>query len=197
MKVVNIILVCLASLLLSVGCANAVGFGASPATLSFDISKGGYAEQTLTVSTLSEEPLKVAVSISKDIANFVSYSPHSNLKVSKGSPLEINIRADAPAFAENGVYSGTITTGIDPSAVTSEGTGSAIATGVAIKTTVHISDKPISSGSDGQTTVPLSAGGAGTILIFAVIIVLGCIAVVAVKVLKKRRKSKEKNKKKK
>ena len=205
MKVVNIIIVCIVSLLLSAGCASAVPFGASPATLTFDLLKGGSGEQILTASTASEEPLSVAVSISDNLKDFISYGPSSNLKVDVNNPLEITIRARAPRFAKAGIHDGAITVSTAPSASSAGGTGSAIATGVAIRTIVKIGQPTAtasgiagvdSSGSaqSAQDTIPLSSGSSSgsMLVVFVVILILGSLAIVAVKVLKRRRKGKTK-----
>lgn len=206
MRLVNIIIICLISLLLLAGSASAVAFGASPATLSFELPKGGSDAKTITVSTASEEPLDVTVSISNEIKDFITYNPSSNLKVDIENPLKISVLAKAPRFARSGVYEGFVTASTAPPDADTGGTaGSVIATGVAVKTTVKIGQTtatptvlesdtepaPLDTTPRVQETVPLSSGGSGsTLIVFVVIIIIGCLVLVTVKFSKGRKKRK-------
>lgn len=188
---------------------SAVAFGASPATLSFELTKGGSDTQILTVSTASEKPLDVFISVSDNLKNFVSYSPNSNLKVDVKNPLEIEITAKASKFAKSGVYEGTITASTTSSSADNSGTASsAISTGVAIKTVVKIGQTTSTQQSqeteteqtntntepptqNTQQTIPLSSGSSGlaasTLIVFAATIIIGCV-ILAVIYSKRRKK---------
>jgi len=118
--------------------AHAVAFGASPATLTFDIGKGDSLEKTTTVSTNSPTYLGVTFSISDEIKDFITISPTSGLKTKLNEPLEITIKAKSSFFEELGSHTGTITFMTAPAGDTGSGTGSAIANGVAVKITINV-----------------------------------------------------------
>lgn len=143
----------------------AVGFGVSPATLSFEILKGGSAEKTITVSTSSEKLLPVSLSI-EGLEKWISFTPNTNLFTSKSSPLKITIKVAVPKDAKAGKYEGAITATTAPAVSAKSGSGSSVATGVAVKTAINVT-----------APVSLSLGGMVLLVMFIVFAITGVLIV--------------------
>jgi len=166
---VLLVMVTLGVLLLPL--VQAVAFGASPATLSFDIGKGDSSEEIVSVSTNSPTYLGVTYSVSDEISKYITISPTSGLKTKLNEPLEITVKAKSSLFEELGSHTGTITLTTAPIGNSEGGTGSTVATGVAVKVTVNIgtvkAEKPA-----GTKTISSSL-----ILVLATIVLLVLAAV--------------------
>ena len=113
--------------------------GASPATLSFTVPRGGYEEKTFQVSTNSETPMLYSIAVSSSIEELIKIKPKEGETI-KGKPAEIIVRASAARSAKPGNYSGMITVTLKPNLVTSEGSGSVVATGVVIRANIIITE---------------------------------------------------------
>jgi len=181
-------------------CTNAVAFGASPATLHFQLSKGGSEEKSIIVSTASEIPINVEISVSDEIKSFIEYSPTSNLEVDIEHPLEIKVLAKASRFSRSGVYEGYITIKAVPTQIQTSGTaGSTVATGVAVKTIVEVAGRStqvtnvdletenLENTGPSQEVIPLSTTSShgNFLIVFVIVILIGCIFLVLIKFSKR------------
>ena len=124
---------------------SAFSLGVSPATLDFKAAPGYTVEKTLTISSSSEEALKVSVSAESEIKEWMSFDSDS-LEVKKDSPLKLKVKIKVPGDAAEKTYEDAITVSAAASAQAEEGAGSAIATGVAVKTSLEVSSKFKSEG---------------------------------------------------
>lgn len=156
--------------------------GASPATLSFKIPRGGYEEKTFQVSTNSEIPLEFEISVSDSIKNAVKVETKDKATI-YGNPAEIIVRAYASRSAKPGSLDGDITATFTSSADsnTPEGSGSMVSTAVAVKIKIEITDETTSLFKDKTFLITL-----GLIVTF---IVLGSLYFIRTRgKLKKSRK---------
>lgn len=119
---------------------SAYAVGASPATLSFSIPRGGYEEKTFQVSTNSETPLEFSLSVSDSINAAVDVETKDKTAVS-GKPAKITVRAYASRSAKPAILDGAITATLKPSGASSGGSGSIVATGVAVRVKIEITDE--------------------------------------------------------
>ena len=63
-------------LLLSAAGVSAISLGAGPGEIKYGkLLKGGYAEETVTVSTAGDEDLDITVTVSGDVRDWVSIHP--------------------------------------------------------------------------------------------------------------------------
>jgi len=175
MKKLAVLLVMLTLGVLLLPLVQAVAFGASPATVSFDIGKGDSLEKIVSVSTNSPTYLGVTYSVSDEIKDFITISPTSGLKTKLNEPLEITVKAKSSLFEALGSHTGTVTFTTAPTDEIGSGTGSTIATGVAVKVTVNIgtvkAEKPA-----GTKTISSSL-----ILVIATIVLLILAAVLFIR----------------
>jgi len=183
MKKLAVFLVILMLAMWLIPSVQAVAFGASPATLTFDIGKGDSLEKTVSVSTNSPTYLGVTYSISDEIKDFVTISPTSGLKTKINEPLEVTVKAKSSLFEELGSHEGTITFTTAPTGDTEGGMGSTIATGVAVKVTVNIGIEKAARPAGAKT-------GSSNLILVIVTIVLVVLA--AAMFLVKPKKSKKK-----
>ena len=131
----------LAIFLVSFVCqVSAYAVGASPATLSFSIPRGGYEEKTFQVSTISETPLDFSLVISNSINTTIKVETKDKTAVS-GKPAEITVRAYASRSAKPANLDGAITALLKPSSASPDGSGSVVATGVAVRVKIEITDE--------------------------------------------------------
>lgn len=122
---------------------SAYAVGASPATLSFSISRGGYEEKTFQVSTNSETPLEFSLTVSPTIDSMIKLETKDKTAVS-GKPAEITVRAYASRSAKPANLDGAITAILKPSGDSPEGSGSIISTGVAVRVKIEITGETAS-----------------------------------------------------
>jgi uncharacterized membrane protein len=186
MKSAIIIITGIIFILLSTS-AHAVAFGASPATLTFDIGKGDSLEKIVSVSTNSLTYVGVSYSISDEIKDLITVSPTSGLKTKIDEPLEITVTAKSSLFEELGSHMGTITFTTTPTENTAGGTGSAIATGVAVKVTVNIGTVKAVKTAAASGTKSISSG-----LMLAIATIVLLILAAAMFLTRPKKKSKKK-----
>jgi len=119
--------------------------GASPATLSFKIPRGGYEEKTFQVSTNSEIPLEFEISVSDSIKNAIKVETKDKATV-YGQPAEIIVRAYASRSAKPESLDGAITATVAANADSNApgGSGSVVSTAVAVKIKIEITDETTS-----------------------------------------------------
>jgi len=81
----------------------------TPNELFFDnVLVGGYAEETVTITTDSETPLQITPIISGDIKSWVSFEPATNLEVRDVAPLLLKVIIKPPIDGAIGTHSGDI-----------------------------------------------------------------------------------------
>jgi hypothetical protein len=119
---------------------SAYAVGASPATLSFSIPRGGYEDKTFQVSTNSATPLEFSLSVSDSINASIKVVTADKTAV-EGKPAEITIRAYASRSAKPGSLDGAVTATLKPSGASSEGSGSVVSMGVAVRVKIEITDE--------------------------------------------------------
>jgi hypothetical protein len=119
---------------------SAYAIGASPATLSFNISRGGYEEKTFQISTNSEIPLEFSISVTDSVSSMIKLETKNKTTVS-GNPAEIIVRAYASRSAEPANIDGTITALLKPSSNSPSGSGSVVSTGVAVRVKIEITNE--------------------------------------------------------
>ena len=128
---------------------NAVGIGASPATLSFILNNNSE-EKTFQVSTNSESSVSFTVKISDSLKDIIKITPDSG-ETKINQPAEIIVKASK---FKTGNYSGTINIKTLPATnKAEEGTGSQVSTGVVVKVDVEIPEKTESSFKDKLTSL--------------------------------------------
>ena len=145
----KIIIVGFLSLIICSSIVSAVSLGVSPATLEINGAPGSTVEKTLTVSTSDTETLSISVSAESELKEWISYEPKSDLTVTRLTPLKLNIKFKIPRSAEEKTYEDiiTIATKNDNSA-DQGGSGSNIAAGVAVRTSLNVSNEFKEGGSN-------------------------------------------------
>lgn len=118
----------------------AVAIGASPATLSFELPRGGNDEKTFQVSTNSASNLSFELEKSAEISKFITLSTSSG-EAKLNNPKEITVKVSASRFTTPGIYEGTISVATTGTGEISSGTGSIIATGVAVKVLINVTSE--------------------------------------------------------
>ena len=151
----------------------AVAIGASPANLAFELSRGGSAEKTFQVSTNSETPIDFSLTESAEIERFVS-TDITKGTTKLGEPAEIYVSVKVPRGTEPGTYEGTVTVSTSPVGGFEGGTGSIIATGVAVKVVINVAD----SYAESHVTGALTGVGSDQELNFAVIMFIVIVIVI-------------------
>jgi hypothetical protein len=122
---------------------SAYAVGASPATLSFNISRGGYEEKTFQVSTNSETPLEFSLSVTDSVSSMIKLETKDKTTVS-GKPGEILVKVAIPRSAKPANLDGAITAILKPSGSAPDGSGSIISTGVAVRVKIEITGETAS-----------------------------------------------------
>lgn len=155
----------------------AVAIGASPATLSFELPKGGSDEKTFQISTNAAGSLNFDVKASSEISKFVKLSAPSGATI-LNHPAELTAKVSIPRSTEPGTYEGTISVQSKNSAELSGGTGSAVATGVAVRVIINVTSESAPWFNFGSKSTPTGAAtanaesgiGAGTLLLVIIVI---------------------------
>jgi len=120
---------------------SAASIGLSPGAVKFEgVLRSGYAEQTITLSTSSKEPLECSITASGPAAKWFSYSVGDHVVLNPRTHQSIVVMVQPPEDTPNGVYEGYITVVIKPNATIASGIGSQISSGVALKYSVEVSD---------------------------------------------------------
>ena len=122
---------------------SAYAVGASPATLSFSIPRGGYEEKTFQVSTNSETPLEFSLSVTDSVSSMIKLETKDKTTVS-GKPGEILVKVAIPRSAKPANLDGAITAILKPSGSAPDGSGSIISTGVAVRVKIEITGETAS-----------------------------------------------------
>lgn len=82
--------------------------GISPASLEFDdVLRGGYAQDTITVSVDTEDPVEIHLDKRGEISEWVNFS-ENNFSVSKSDPHQLDVYIRPSDDIPNGNYSGFI-----------------------------------------------------------------------------------------
>ncbi len=118
----------------------AVAIGASPATLSFELPKGGSEERTFQVSTNSETSLPFTVEKSAEISKFVILSAETG-ETKLNSPDELTLKVSVPRTTTPGNYEGYVSVTTSGSGEINSGTGSIVATGVAVRVLIKVTSE--------------------------------------------------------
>ena len=143
--------------ILLIPAAQAVAIGASPATLSFEVPKGGSVEKTLQISTNSESYIDFRLEKSSSIADYVILSSETG-KIKSGEPYDLTVKVSVPRKTELGNYSGTISVRTTGTGNVSGGSGSVISTGVTVRVAINV--------------IPATSSGLGGIIILLAIIMI-------------------------
>jgi hypothetical protein len=177
-KKLAVLLVVLALAVSLFSSAWAVAIGASPATLSFELPKGGSEEKTFQISTNAAGSLNFDVAVSSEISKFVTVSSLSGVTI-LNHPAELTAKVSIPRGTEPGTYDGMISAQSKNPPGLSEGTGSVVATGVAVSVIITVTSESApwfnfgsKSASTGAATANAEAGiGAGTLLLVIIVII--------------------------
>ena len=133
---------------------SAVSIGAGPSTIDFGkMVKGGYAEQTITVSTSGGEDLSCTIDYTGDIKDWMSSNKGNKFDLPANSRLDIKAIIQPPAEINNGRYEGAIYIKAAPPTPTQQGTGLTIGAGIKIKVTAEVTDQQITAYKLKRTTV--------------------------------------------
>lgn len=127
--------------------ANASSIGVSPGdVLSFNkMVRGGYAQNTITISTADEENISAKISTSGDIKDWLSFEPNASLTLNRNNPLQIKVIVQPPSDVQNGNYEGYINVRAQGLAPAQGEISSTVSAGVTLKTTVQIIGEQINS----------------------------------------------------
>lgn len=105
--------------------------------------RGGYAEQTIVISTASDAEIGLKLSGSGEIGSWLEFQPNGSLKLSRSNPANIKVIARPPADIPNGVYSGLVTAHTTAPATTEGPISSSVSAGVALKTEIEITGQQV------------------------------------------------------
>ena len=155
---------------------SAFSLGVSPATLDYEIAPGYSMEKTLTVSTNSENSVKVSIAAESELKEWISFDMPSDT-AKKDAPLKVAVKIKVPGSAAEKSYEDVITVTASASEGTGEGAESKIAPAVAVKTSLNVSKeaKPEGMVKEGISTT-------------AIVIIAVIIAIVLAIILLKRKK---------
>ncbi len=115
---------------------SAVAIGASPASLSFSIPRGGSQEQSFQVSTNSQETFPFHVVVSDSLADFLEVSGSGQATLVQ--PADLLVRASASQLASPGNYTGTITVTSSAVSDSESGMGSVVSVGVVVVVNLEV-----------------------------------------------------------
>jgi hypothetical protein len=155
-KKLSIFLILAAMIALLIPAAHAVAIGASPATLNFEVPKGGAVEKTLQISTNSEEYITFNLEKSSSIADYITLSSETG-KIKSGEPYDLTVKVSVPRKTELGTYDGIISVKTTGTGSVSGGSGSVISTGVTVRAAI--------------TVVPATSSGLGAVVLLAIVLV--------------------------
>ncbi|VVB54354.1 Uncharacterised protein [uncultured archaeon] len=123
---------------------NAVSIGAGPAVLNFNnMVRGGYAEDSVTVSTSGTENLTVVIESTGQIKDWVTVSTPMPMPLMAGERKNIKIVVRPPVTASPGEYSAILYIRAAPTAGIGNSTGLALGAGVGIQINVNITGREI------------------------------------------------------
>jgi uncharacterized protein YaiE (UPF0345 family) len=128
------------SLLFLANVVSAVSIGAGPSTIEFGrLVKGGYAEETLTVSTSGDEDLTCVVEFTGDLKDWLSIDKGDRFNLPANSRVKMKAIVQPPPDAPNGEYEGAIYIKAAPTSTISEGTGLIVGAGVKVRVFAEVS----------------------------------------------------------
>lgn len=131
-------------ILLTASAAQAVSIGAGPSELDFKkMLKGGYGERIITVSTAGDEDLTITVETKGDTKDWITIQPSDTFNLPPKGRKEIKVVINPPLDTPNGAYTGNIYIRAAPTAVITEGTGSALAGAINIRLTAEITGEEV------------------------------------------------------
>ena len=175
---------------------SAVAIGASPAAFSFELPRGGSAEESFQVSTNSESAMTFSITADEQIQKFVKLSVDSS-QTTIDEPARIPFSIFIPKSAKPGIYEGAITAMTSGSGSMEGGVGSVVATGVAVKVAIKVTGETQASptapsaeneGADLVTGNFLQIGGstggiglAGLLAILVIIVLIIAAVILALK----------------
>ena len=140
----TVIYVALLFVILSANSVYAVSIGISPAEMYFDnVLRGGYAEDTVAVSTSSETPVNFVISAKGPIEDWIEFEPSENLTMSRDSMKRVTVIVKPPENVANGVYTGSIVVSTIPTQTVEEGVGVGVTTGTTSDISIRITGDEI------------------------------------------------------
>ncbi len=143
-KIGIITCVFLLALGLSAHSAGAVSIGISPAEIHFDnVLRGGYAEDTVAVSTSSETPITFVISASGPVKDWMEFDPSENLTFSRSEMKRVRVMVKPPGNVANGVYAGNIIVSTVSTQTVEEGMGVGVTAGTTSDISVTITGDEI------------------------------------------------------
>lgn len=150
----NIALIFLIIIILSLN-TFAIGLGVSPAKLNYNnVLKGGYAQNSLYISTDTPDNLSMFFEFSGDIAPWLSIEGNiTNITISKNSPKQVKIIIQPPLDTANGNYSGYVRVITDKITNSETGIGSAVKAAFMVNIYATITGDEIISCSGGGIDV--------------------------------------------
>lgn len=143
-KTYGCFLLILTLMLFSVYTVSAASIGVSPGTVHFkDVLRGGYSEQTVTITVSSEESVITNVSARGEVKDWLTFS-EENFEVSKDKPYRLNIIVKPPIDMKNGDYEGVVRLTMEGFAKFPEGSmASVVRAAVDVKVLVTVTDQEI------------------------------------------------------
>jgi len=142
-------------LMLFLGASAALSVGVSPGDITFqDLMRGGYAEDTIMVSTSGNESLNVTITAREIAGGWMTFEPNS-LVLDPNSAVSIKVTMHPPEDIPNGVYEGIVSVSVRPIKAASLGPGAGLAVGAAaaVKITANVTDIEIKALSVKDITI--------------------------------------------
>jgi len=116
-----------------------VSIGAGPSQLVFsDIARGGYGEETITVSTSGSDELVITFSADGDASSWITVKPSSSFKLPASGRSEATVAVNVPDDTQDGVYAAKIRVRAEPTQEVTEGAGVSVGAAVVIGVEVHV-----------------------------------------------------------
>jgi len=133
---------------------SAVSIGAGPSTIDYgSLVKGGYAEETITVSTSGGEDLSCTIEYTGDIKDWLSIDRGTTFTLPANSRADLKAIIQPPEDALNGKYAGAIYIKAAPTTEVTSGAGLIVGAGIKIKITAEITDQEVKSNKLKKTTI--------------------------------------------
>jgi hypothetical protein len=125
--------------LLSCFASASISIGAGPSTLDFGkLTKGGYAENQITVSTAHDKDLQCTVEYAGDLKGWVSLDSGNEFVLKANSRKDVRVVIMPPLDVQNGKYEGAIYIKAAPQTTITQGAGLAVGAGVRIGLSAEI-----------------------------------------------------------
>ena len=118
-------------------CASSIGVG--PSTLDYArMSRGGYAERQVTVSTSGNDELTCYAEFSGEIKDWMRLEEGTIFSLQANSRKTLTLSMQIPETQSNGKYAGSVYLRAQPSEQASSQTGMSVGAGVRIRVSVEI-----------------------------------------------------------